>query len=277
MKKFILLTSSLTLALGASIAISAGAPVGNIFQSGQPAIAADVNANFQELADRIDTVPVETVYNYADYIPSGAQTNVFSITRYNNITYCQAKLEYEYTHTTENGNAVLKRKDTNIDSAGVPCITDTLRVRTFVKGSNSLDYTTATTTYISTGNVSTTTYEQPRNVLINNMQKGQTWGSSGIRTTVSTGVGGGTSTSTDILLNSLTNIESVTVPYAGGTTYNNCLKIIKTSPYVQTYYVGGGASIDVPIQRVFTRWYCPSVGLVKTITPDGLYELSNIK
>ncbi len=52
MKKQLIVLPIAVMISGAVFA--AGAPVTNQFSAGQPAIAADVNANFQELADRID-------------------------------------------------------------------------------------------------------------------------------------------------------------------------------------------------------------------------------
>ncbi len=77
-------TQAITLVLSfvvSGTAMAAGAPVGNQFSSGQPARAADVNENFQELADRIDSSAPTVGYSvnenltsrtFADITPASA-------------------------------------------------------------------------------------------------------------------------------------------------------------------------------------------------------------
>ena len=267
MKKFILLTGSLTLALGASIAISAGAPVGNIFQSGQPAIATDVNANFKELADRIDALPNKAVYDYNDYIPAVDQTNEFDLTYFDKTNNsCVAKIQYIYTHTTENNEAVLKRSNYSFDGSGNSChppgYTNSISL---VQRADSLAYTKRTST--SGVNSTTTTYDEPRLPLLSNMQVGQTWGSASIVTSTDST---GSSKTSYFHQRTLEAIVDVTIPYKGGTTYTNCLKIRSTTSFFDKYN-------DVEKNHPNMRWYCPGLGLVKLIGTKSYWELSDIK
>jgi len=255
MKKFILLTSSLSLALVASIAISAGAPVANIFKSGDPAVAADVNANFQELADRIDAIPNKSSYNYNDYIPAADQTNVFDIIYYDGTTPCQAKARYQYEHTTENTEPVLKRTYTATDAADTPCAPSDV-VHTFYKRSNALEFEKRESVDRASGAVnSTDIYDQPRRALTANMQNGSTWATASLlsKTDIS-----GTTVSTFIEQRALVGVEDVTVPYNGTTTYTGCLKVINMT-------------------NENVRWFCPGIGLVKSMRSGSIWELSDIQ
>ncbi len=51
----------------AQAAVAAGAPVAHVFKGGDPASASQVNANFQELADRIAAIPASLVYDYRNF------------------------------------------------------------------------------------------------------------------------------------------------------------------------------------------------------------------
>ncbi len=66
MKKQLIVLSIAAMTSGAAFAVAGGAPVANQFSAGQPARAADVNANFQELADRIDSNNADIIDNVAD-------------------------------------------------------------------------------------------------------------------------------------------------------------------------------------------------------------------
>lgn len=66
MKKQLIVLSIAAMTSSVAFAVVGGAPVANQFSAGQPARAADVNENFQELANRIDTNNSDVVDNVAD-------------------------------------------------------------------------------------------------------------------------------------------------------------------------------------------------------------------
>ena len=72
-------------------------------------------------------------------------------------------------------------------------------------------------------------------------------------------------------MQTLAGIEDVTVPYNGGTTYTDCLKLYRNR---QLGISGHHAAVE---------WHCPVVGYVKSIlvnTNNGnlvIRELSNIQ
>lgn len=69
------------LATTSGMAFAAGSPVANQFSAGQPARAAEVNANFQELADRIDANNASIVDNVSDIATNATEidTNATAI------------------------------------------------------------------------------------------------------------------------------------------------------------------------------------------------------
>lgn len=79
MKKQLIILSIAAMTSGAVFA--AGAPVANQFSAGQPARAAEVNANFQELADRteINTTNISTNTSGISTNATGIATNVSGI------------------------------------------------------------------------------------------------------------------------------------------------------------------------------------------------------
>lgn len=59
---------------------AAGAPLQHVFQPNTPARASEVNANFQELADRIANISAFNVYDYRDYaLAPGVTQKQFSV------------------------------------------------------------------------------------------------------------------------------------------------------------------------------------------------------
>ncbi len=74
MKKQLIVMSIAAMASGAVFA--AGAPVANQFSAGQPAIAAEVNENFQELANRTDINAIGVENNASNIAANGSAISV---------------------------------------------------------------------------------------------------------------------------------------------------------------------------------------------------------
>ena len=76
MKPTILSLAIISILASSSVMAATGDPVAHIFQSGTKAVAAEVNTNFQELADRVATVAAESgvpasSYDFRDFLPKG--------------------------------------------------------------------------------------------------------------------------------------------------------------------------------------------------------------
>jgi len=264
MKKFILLTGSLTLALGVSIAISAGAPVGNIFQGGQPAIAADVNANFQELADRLDAIPKTTTYDYRDYLTT-ASSKTFSVA---SNTYC-ADSETRSFVRTPNGSDT----DVEVTHRGYTGLTP-CNHRVFHSTNTPTERLLKSKDVYYVGGINdgllnhTSRLDDPITVRTSTMNKGQSF--TDASTTYKKPAGGVDALDgIHIQTTYASGLEDITV--AAGS-YTNCLKV-----YVTRNSQGFGGSTDSRVS-----WHCPNnVGMVKRIryrlgTEYRVYELQSI-
>lgn len=256
MKKIILYTASLVLTSVTNSVIAAGAPVGNIFSGGQAASANAVNQNFQELADRIDAIPGSTSYNYNNYIPTGNVTYTYS---YNQIdtssSFCYTQRRDTYVHTTQGSNSIIQRTEVPLDNSNTQCANS--RIRTFTKGTS-----TFAVTKIEFYDTSNTLYRifditPGRIAMKSNMAEGNGWGATGSLTNTDI-LGASTTVNMEHQSRLFMGIEDVTVPYNGGTTYNNCLVILNNT-------------------NSTTSWQCPGVGLVKFSDTYGFYELANIQ
>jgi len=233
-------TSLSVLCLGnASICLSTGAPVAHQFQGGQPASASQVNANFQELADRVSGILNNSVYDYRQYL-STASSKTFSISG----DFCGDTESRTYSRTTSGADT-----DINISRIRSTGAT-TCQNRQFY-------YTATPSNYVlnriesndNNGALQTTARNQPAE----------------IRQTAAMGMGrkfsyhteyyntpaGGSETFTGVLINSfvVTDVESVTVT-AG--TFNNCIKLRTNFAYPGFIR-----------QRI--SWRCPAVGEVKRV------------
>ena len=77
--KSTIITSILAIGFTTALAIAAGTPVPYIFQGGDPASASQVNANFQELANRIETISTVDAYDFHNYLTdSSIQSKEFN-------------------------------------------------------------------------------------------------------------------------------------------------------------------------------------------------------
>lgn len=252
------------------------------FSAGEPARAADVNANFTDLDNRVTSnatnittntanitnntaaiaaIPGATLYDYNKFVTG---TNVISKTFALQGSFCgSANREvrsYTWTSSGANTDVVMTQK---WDDAGTVCTwrdfhylqTPTQRQ---LLGSNMYD-TSGTL-------VQTYTLDTPIILASNAMAKGTVFGTAAIINV--TPAGGSASFAGSFVQTKVAlEVENVTVP-AG--TFSACLK---TSTFRSSY--GFGA-----YQRI--SWDCPGVGEVKRIlhssdnTIDRVWELSAI-
>lgn len=247
MKKEIV-TSILAIGFTTALAIAAGPPVSYIFQGGDPASATQVNANFQELADRIADAQASDVYDFHNYIAtSSIQSKVFDTTG-----ICGDKETRTYTRSDVAAGTEITEKRINTNS-GTPCSHheyDSLSSTTEYQFLASRTYDPATSALVGT-----TTLDKPVTRLSSAMKNNTSWADATTYTATPPG------TVTIIIeKNTLAGIEDVTVPYNGGTTYTACLKIHRTSKFpVEDFTVTAGYSESV-------IWFCPGIGNTKSIT-----------
>jgi len=234
----ILLTANASVVLGQT----SGAAVPNIFTSGERAIAADVNENFQELADRIQGQSL--VYDYKDYfIPDNVIQKVFDV----NTDGCGDVETRTYTRTSVAGGTEISQRRVKIeDETGENCSTADY---TFL-ATPSQFLRTGLITYDVLNQVLTIRREREyTNAILrtNNMERGKKILNVVDRSDIIP------SDDPNEVIESITTyqteivgIEDVTVP-AG--TYSECIK--------SEYKWGANANI-------YMLWFCKDVGLVKS-------------
>ena len=251
-----ILTSILAIIFTMALAIAAGTPVSNIFQGGDPASATQVNANFQELADRIETVSIGDAYDFHNYVAdSNIQSKVF-----NTVGRCGNKEIHTVTQVAVQGGIkeILTRINTD---AGVVCQHiefDYLNTATELQLLELRAYDPVNAT-ISGG----ITYGDRLTLLTSTMKLNSSWADASSTTPVPPALvaAGG-----DVRMHTLAGVEDVTVPYNSGTTYTACLKIYESRPQVHH-------QID---------WYCPGIGYTKSMLINSggvvsIRELSDLQ
>lgn len=239
--KYLKICLAVFLSVSAAVLFAAGQPVANIFTSGTTAVAADVNANFQELADRIADNPVADVYDFKDYSPASDITQkTFDMTN----STCGDTETRNFTRSPVSGGTEITVLRTRTNS-GVACqIRDTVFLSTDTK------FTRVTRNHYNAGDSSlllTRDYADPIEIRNSTMRIGQPIVSfSQVDIT-------GSVTATDHILYEfmIVAVEDVTVP---ADTYTGCLKTLTT-------YTGGPNLFN----QKFVAWYCPDVGLVKIV------------
>lgn len=260
-----LITSILAIGLTTALAIAAGPPVTYTFQGGDPASATQVNANFQELADRIADAQASDIYDYHHYVTDpGIQSK-----KYNTTGRCGDEETRTYTRVAVTDGTKVTEERINTDK-GATC------------AHNQIDYLSTTTEYqhlairgydsVTGVLVSMRTLDNPITRRTSTMRVNSSWADVATATTTPSGT-----SSTFIEKSTLAAIEDVTVPYNGGTTYTACLKIHRTtqSPSNPADNLTTGHSENI-------IWYCPGVGMIKNIaiTASGTIvtrELSGIQ
>lgn len=254
MKKKILAVI-LGMTIGAT-ANAAGPTVPHSFQSGQKAVASEVNANFQNLADRIDDLSVRI-----DGLPGGTVLNLSDFSQADNITGKSFQISNNANGCTADNRTYTKNVvgDTTTivetvvgTSAGgaTPCshVTNTLErnptgLRVAKVDTRTPDGATLT---------DSVTFIPAQLYLPAQLSKGSTWSGE----TVLTRSSGAT---VFLAQHTLIGLENVTVPKG---TFNNCLKTYRSS-------VAGTGSSTARVE-----WRCPGMGLVKQIdTFAGISEL----
>ncbi len=249
-------TSILAIGFTAALAIAAGTPVPYIFQGGDPASASQVNANFQELADRIEVISTGDVYDFHNYVTdSSIQSKEF-----NTVGKCGDKETRALSRVAVLGGTkvTLIRKNTN---AGVVCShveIDYLNTATEFQLLEIRGYDPASAT-LQGGS----TFDDPIAILTSTMKMNSSWAGASSTTAVPPAPA---FTGGDVRMNTLVDIEDITVPYNGGTTYSACLKIHRVR-------AAGLTQID---------WYCSGLGYTKSmlINSGGVFiarELSNVQ
>ena len=229
--------AALSLCCFVEVAFAAGPPVAHQFQSGQKAVASEVNANFQELADRISAIPGATTYAYQNYIGNNVTQKVFATS---GTISCGNTETRNYSRTSVAGGTQIVETHIVEDGDGA-CSYRTFEHLATTTSRDIVGWTTRDDTNPSTI-LSEVTLTSPIPGLLSVMPLGGSWGSSSDATSTPPGDPGMTEK------NTLLGVENVTVPYGS---FNGCLKIhtLRTS-----------AS-----NGLFSRmsWYCPNVGLVK--------------
>ena len=248
MKKEII-TSILAIGFTSALAIAAGTPVPYIFQGGDPASATQVNANFQELADRIENASSSNMYDYHAYVVTGS--NIKSKT-YNTTGRCGDIDVRNYSQTDTASGTELTVTIKEIDSStGIACRHNDfnyLNTATEFQRLGIVGYDPINGTYQST-----MAYDDPIVLMTSTMKLNSSW-ADGVTTTVTAPPSAPASGPLFTQMYTLAGVEDVTVPYNGGTTYTGCLKFHKLR-------------FGADVQEV--AWYCPDVGYVKSIITRG--------
>ena len=261
MKKEII-TSILAIGFTSALAIAAGTPVPHIFQGGDPASATQVNANFQDLADRIESVSSSNMYDYQSYVVTGS--SIKSKT-FNTTGRCGDIDTRTYSRADVAGGTELTVTIKEIDSStGIACRhTDFnyLDTGTEFQFLGSTGYDAITGTYVGES-----VNDDPAVSMTSTMKLNSSW-ADGVTTTLITPPSAPESGYPFVQMYTLAGVEDVTVPYNGGTTYTGCLKFHKLR-------------FGADVQEV--AWYCPDVGYTKSIIARGsgnnsTRELSDIQ
>ncbi len=251
MKKLALYTTSFALAIGVTFAIGAGAPVQNIFQGGQPASATAVNQNFQELADRIDTIPGSTTYDYRNYLSTASSMT------YNVITDTGGCSGYDtevrtFVRTPNGANTDVKMTRTRYvgGTGGTVCTNSQAFLYTNSPTKRTLN---SREDYTNNALTQTTRIENPVTLRTSSMSNGQTLADAS--KTFETPAGGVESFYNIVVISSsVAGSEDITV---SGISYSGCLKmhsLRKSARFGDTSRL---------------QWLCPGVGEVKRIDAEA--------
>lgn len=249
----ITLASIISIVVLSQLSNAAGPAVKNIFKAGDPASAAQVNANFQELADRI---PI--TYDYHNYsVPTSVASKTFTnanISASTSSTYVETinrvAINASATKVTvhrafPDGHAI------EFDYLASPNSYDFIEER---------DY--AATDLVNPA--STFTLANPVPERTSSMHVGGVFGSG---STISTS-GAVTTPGLIEVMNVLVGTEAVTLNVNGAsTTYNDCIRIIATR-FNSTGSYGGNV--------VQTNWYCNGMGLVKRMVFNTTTGATNL-
>lgn len=256
------------------------------FTPGQPARAADVNANFADVEAKIQAnttnittntnnintnatnisnnaagvaanaaaiaaLPVSTSYDYRNYSAvASIQSKSFAL---GGVDPCDTEVQ-NFARATVGDTTTLTMTRVRTVSGG-PCRYHVFKYKLTPSG----DYIMSEDTYSNDGSVLMQSVSLDTAVLLRgaDMRLGMATADAAT-TTVS---GGSAPVGTYVEKTTLVGIESVTVPYNSGTTYNGCLKIHTFREATQGF--GNGL-----LNRV--SWFCPDVGFVKGIQSNGI-------
>lgn len=239
----------------AGFVIAAGAPVTHQFQGGDPASATQVNANFQELADRIDALPGSQIYDYSAYSGS-ATSKTFAVTG----TISCGDTEIRSFSRVDNLNGTTTVTMTrDRQSSSVTCQHKTFEFLNSVTQKTLLSKANNNTSGVAQN---TDTFNEGLLNLTSTMRVGVPFGSHSSITNDVNGEAGGVIETVTLL-----GVEDVVVPLGS---YTGCLKI----HVVRTSNNNG----------MFNRlsWRCPGVGEVKRVQHElttgdyGRWELSSM-
>lgn len=230
---------------------AAGDSVTHVFSAGDTIKATEVNANFQELADRINALATANglaqTYSYADYTTATSiTTKKFQISNDGMGSHDTETMDY-----TRNGSeTIVLRKRLSGGESGT--LTQCVRL-TYERSTQGVDFkkwdsltdecTTLAATYTLTEGI---------RVLDGNMVKGIPFGG-GFETVITAGDATNTRWGNDI--STVLGTEDVTLTVNGtSTTYPNCLKVYRDRLF---------ASWGDAYRR--TSWFCEGMGVVKMI------------
>lgn len=203
----------------------------------------------------------KTTYDYRDYVVAD---NVSKKT-YNlrNISDCDTETRtYERATNGHVTDITMTRVRTTL---GADCRYHKFMFRNTPEGR----YRVGTQSFNKSGTTlkSTVILDNPALMRSTSMEIGKSI-ADGTSTTVTDGLGNSLPSGTYVHMYTLAGIESVTVPYNGGTTFEGCAK----------FHISHNASVGFGtglIDRM--EWHCPGVGMVKRIHGNGgYYELTGI-
>ncbi|MES9906468.1 MAG: Ig-like domain-containing protein [Sedimenticola sp.] len=253
--------------------MAAGDQVPHQFQTGQKAVASDVNANFQELADRIETLrqdvggaPV-TSMKARDYLPSGNMEKLFTVsdvsTSPSATPFAPFTRDIKWQLTPQpDGTISLYREYPRLDPEPVAGMTYRYSQHGVLDAEGAKQTKSRSYTYYDWGYSdinSESVYTTPILKLKANMRKHDTWVSA--YEYVSTGWGGPSSEAkqSSILRYTVLGQEDVTTP-AGR--FPAALKVMKESL---------SSSTSTPT----LYWYAPGIGIVRESYGSAFSELSS--
>jgi len=249
------------IALGMLHGAQAIAAVPYSFKGGEPARAADVNANFTDLDGRVQTntsnitkntdaiaaIKVPATYDIRDYLPAtNVSSATFSISNnptFNSVTqtytpnadYSELRVDRVFAYTS--GSSVLSKFTVFFG----------VSAKAFSRNGGI--------TYNADGSENSRGVHDPVRVLFARpASPGASWVTVSDTTTTDATTSQVTGVTSEIITANFAGVESVTVPYNGGTTFQDCLKISEFES------LSGGS-----VASGRTSWYCKNAGLVKRI------------
>ena len=247
----ILLLAGFTLV--SATALAAGPPVQNQFAGGQPARASEVNANFQELADRIDAIPGATVYDYRDF-GSSHTTKIYNLKGdFGTACGTGATEERTYTRTPVTGGTQIVVTRQRKDSASAIC-----HWTSFTYLATPTEISLTRKNYYDTSGTlqSTDAMDPPVLVRTASMAAGSTFGSGSEVTKTPVA---GTPVLNDVIINAGTTLGLDDVSVTAGS-YTGCLKL----------HTSRQSNTSGNFSRV--SWYCSGAGEVKRVQKEAIGE-----